>query len=319
LNASTSRQPSFELRARLAPRAQTTGLRAGRWALVAGLALLASCAEKRQPPRAEGPGGAEPASPSSAEAGSAGPPGSAPGLPKVPASFASSKAAKGFLTPTGAPAAQDAVSRIFVLDLDGDGSAEVILVPGARFCGTGGCAPATIYDERSGDWVGIGELPQQWNEIEEISLRPAGPPGGFSELEVRRRSPKAPLLARYDGARYKLELPPAAADLLPEKQVGSLLFLASRYDAARGAATLGLWDKLGANRGAAAEVRVSTPGGETFSLPLGGLGDDWRQADFPADFAGAPGALPPGRYKVEYLVEGKRVPEEYFEAAFEVK
>lgn len=260
------------------------------------------CAEKRHPPKP---------TPSTKPTSNQTSPTSIPTkeAQSLPVSFVGSSFAKGFLQEDGSPI-EGAVSLIAPLDLNEDNQSEVILVPGDRFCGTGGCAPPKVYQEKESVWSEIGELrlpssaPQR-NDFSSVELLPEVR-GGFHSVALRRKDQRD-WIAHYDGNKYRLASTAESVERLSEEKAASLMFAGAHYDAARQAAPVGLWDKLGANKGAKAKVKILTPSNETFELELGEISapDTWHQAFFPEDFAGAPASLTPGKYEVEYLLDNK--------------
>jgi hypothetical protein len=125
---------------------------------------------------------------------------------------------------------------------------------------------------------------------------------GFLDLRLER--PGAPVQrALMQGGAYHLAA--SGGTLSPEKE-SSLMAMQGRYDPVRGFIPVGLWDKHGANEGAAVRVVVTAPDKKQFAHELGTVAypDEWHQALFPKDFAGAPAQLPPGVYVIEYFLGG---------------
>jgi hypothetical protein len=268
-----------------------------------GLALLLgliSCAEKRQPPRPKAaPEASSTTAPSTISASTL------PSDDKVPESFLVAEVSKSFVRADGSPASEGSLSVLQALDLNEDGAPEVVLVPGPRFCGTGGCALPKIFQERDGAWRDLSALQSkipQSNEVEAVALLPEVF-GGYHSLKLTRPQREAWVL-RFDGKMYQLMADTPATNRVSEEQAASLMLAGAYYDPARGISPIGLWDKQGANKGAKISAVITDPQKTQFVLEMGVIGspDTWHQAFFPTDFAGAPANLTPGVYQVEYRV-----------------
>lgn len=273
------------------------------------LLWMLGCAERRSLP------GAGPTEAPAVAASQSAPTTLAEAAPvSLPAGFLASPFAEGRFTAAGAPL-PDAVSALLVADLNEDGAPEVVIAPGERDCGTGGCAPARVYRQTpAGPWEELGALSvpgavtPRWTSI---TVDPH-PRGAFGDLLLARDG-AAPVRAVYHEGTYALAVTPPEA--LSPGQESSLLLMQGRYDVIRGFVPLGIWDKHGANEGARAMVRVRIPDGKTFEKELGVVGypDEWHQALFPKEFARAPQVLPPGRYLAEYFLDGSLAGSSAFE------
>ena len=269
---------------------------------VAALLCLGSCAEKRQPPKPtaapEAPTTLTPSTGASSMKASE---------QKIPESFLASESAKSFVRADGSPVAEGSLSLLQAVDLNEDGRLEVVLVPGARFCGTGGCALPKLFQERDNVWHELSALQSnvpQSNEVKAVELL-SEVLGGYHSLKITRPQQEAWVL-RFDGKLYQLVAEPPTSSRVSEEAAASLMLAGSYYDQARGIAPIGLWDKQGANKGAKISAVITTPGEQKFTLEMGLIEspDSWHQAFFPTDFDGAPATLTPGVYQVEYRVNG---------------
>jgi hypothetical protein len=263
------------------------------------LFFAASCAEKRQAPKPK----TQPNSSTTMASSVASTSTKTTPEKKIPAAFLSSDAAKSFVDTNANPASEGSLSFIEALDLNEDGALEVILVPGPRFCGTGGCLLPKIFQERDKAWLEISALQSkvpQSNEVSSVELL-SEVFGGFHSLKIKRLHSNDWVL-RYNGNLYQVAPESPTSDQVSEEKSASLMLNGSYYDKARGVAPIGLWDKLGANKNAKILVVVTPPDKKIFRLELGTIDspDAWHQAFFPTDFDGAPAVLSPGVYQVEY-------------------
>jgi hypothetical protein len=265
------------------------------------LLCLASCAEKRQPPKPKtAPEVSVSETPSTNGASS-----TKASAHKIPESFLSSESVKSFVRADGSAASEGSLSLLQAVDLNEDGKLEVVLVPGPRFCGTGGCALPKIFQERDSTWHELGALQSnvpQGNEVKSVELLPEVF-GGYHSLKITRPQREAWVL-RFDGTRYQLVAETPTSSQVSEEKAASLMLAGSYYDQARGISPIGLWDKQGANKGAKISAVVTTPSKQQFTLEMGLIEspDSWHQAFFPTDFDGAPATLTPGVYQIEYRV-----------------
>jgi hypothetical protein len=261
---------------------------------------LLSCAEKRVVPTSNAAPVEATSNPKKNDASTQA---SSSSVLTVPASFLSSAAAKSFVKPDGSAAAEGSLALVEPLDLNEDGAPEVLLVPGPRFCGTGGCMLPRVFQEKDGDWQEISALQSktpQGNEVTSAKILPEVV-GGYHSVALSRGA-KSDWVIRFDGARYQLAPEAPTSDRVSEAKGASLMLAGPHFDKARNIAPVGVWDKGGANKNAKISVQITTPDNKTFSLSLGVIGapDEWHQAFFPLDFAGAPETLAPGTYLVEY-------------------
>ena len=266
-------------------------------------ALLCACAEKRQPPAPKtAPSASSPTTTSSDSS-----PTNRPEKQRLPESFLASEAAKSFVRADGSPASEGSLSLLEALDLNEDGALEVVLVPGPRFCGTGGCALPKVFAERDGAWRELSALQSdvpQSNEVTAVELLPEVF-GGYHTIQITRPR-QTPWVLRFDGKVYQLAAAPQTSEQLSAEKAASLMLAGSYYDKARGISPIGLWDKQGANQGAKISAVIVAPDAKQYTLEMGVIEapDAWHQAFFPTDFEGAPANLPPGVYQVEYRVNG---------------